>query len=685
MKKLKKLLAIIMVVTLLLSTLPMVNAGAKVKNPVLSLDTPTTVRVTEDGVECIFKPKTDGAYKFYSLSESSVYAVLYDSEWDIIAFSDFEQVGADFSLNANLKAGKTYYLEIATWDYLEDYVDIQVFVEETVGVDSMEITQYPFDTTVVKDYEYETYKVDGLEVAFTFTDGTVVDWAYDPSEDAEDELNGYLVDVYLDYDDEENYFLYIECGGLVETIPYTTTESQVESIEYFSKTQLEYYENSHGYWMDDNTYFYYYEVPNDAVIRVNYKDGTFVEASFYDEVDGIMFDDYSEQETTDLWSVGSDNYFYIYYLDAYVKVPVTILPCPFKSVTLNSAPTRDYVFGDMGTGYFDEDGKYILYPFDLTGLSFTVEYNDGTKETFDDDDFDNYGMYIDGYEYDVTEHTMSKPKTVETTLYYKGAQIKYNVDVIETYIKSIEVLKAPDRTVYEDRYEADFTGAVVKINYKDGTSAQATADENTLVYMNDNWLAPCIKVGNDVVTIYYDYSDETWEKYNVLSCAGVNLNYFDIEYVESRDVESITAENVSESCDGTIVTVNYEDGSSEVLTLDTLSYYTDPDGYTDAYVMTDNGIINISVVSHFDSNGDVEGYNIFAFDNWCYADAADDVLLGDVDGDGEISILDATEIQMVIAQLLPPLEDITVADVDGDGEVSIMDATAIQMQLAKIE
>ena len=59
-------------------------------------------------------------------------------------------------------------------------------------------------------------------------------------------------------------------------------------------------------------------------------------------------------------------------------------------------------------------------------------------------------------------------------------------------------------------------------------------------------------------------------------------------------------------------------------------------------------------------------------------------ILGDVDGDGEVSIMDATEIQMVIAQLLPSLEDITVADVDGDGEVSIMDATAIQMQLAKL-
>ena len=46
--------------------------------------------------------------------------------------------------------------------------------------------------------------------------------------------------------------------------------------------------------------------------------------------------------------------------------------------------------------------------------------------------------------------------------------------------------------------------------------------------------------------------------------------------------------------------------------------------------------------------------------------------------------MDATEIQMVIAQLKPAFDDISIADVDSDGKVSIMDATAIQMQLAKL-
>ncbi len=60
------------------------------------------------------------------------------------------------------------------------------------------------------------------------------------------------------------------------------------------------------------------------------------------------------------------------------------------------------------------------------------------------------------------------------------------------------------------------------------------------------------------------------------------------------------------------------------------------------------------------------------------------LIIGDVDADGEISILDATEIQMVLAKIKPFFEDITTADVDGDGEISILDATAIQLDLARL-
>ena len=61
---------------------------------------------------------------------------------------------------------------------------------------------------------------------------------------------------------------------------------------------------------------------------------------------------------------------------------------------------------------------------------------------------------------------------------------------------------------------------------------------------------------------------------------------------------------------------------------------------------------------------------------------SDGYIVGDVDGDGEVTILDATAIQRMLVSL--PVESFieAAADADGDGELTILDATAIQRSLA---
>ena len=59
-------------------------------------------------------------------------------------------------------------------------------------------------------------------------------------------------------------------------------------------------------------------------------------------------------------------------------------------------------------------------------------------------------------------------------------------------------------------------------------------------------------------------------------------------------------------------------------------------------------------------------------------------LLGDVDGDGKVNIVDATEIQRFIAELTDFTdEQKNAADVDGNGVVDISDATLLQRYLAE--
>ena len=61
-------------------------------------------------------------------------------------------------------------------------------------------------------------------------------------------------------------------------------------------------------------------------------------------------------------------------------------------------------------------------------------------------------------------------------------------------------------------------------------------------------------------------------------------------------------------------------------------------------------------------------------------------ILGDVDGDGEVTILDATFIQRYLADLPIPFEfNEAIADVDGEDGVTIIDATYIQRWLADLD
>ena len=59
--------------------------------------------------------------------------------------------------------------------------------------------------------------------------------------------------------------------------------------------------------------------------------------------------------------------------------------------------------------------------------------------------------------------------------------------------------------------------------------------------------------------------------------------------------------------------------------------------------------------------------------------------IGDTDGDKEVSVMDATKIQLYMAKLATLNSTATLlADTDRDGEVSVIDATAIQLYMAKL-
>ena len=119
-------------------------------------------------------------------------------------------------------------------------------------------------------------------------------------------------------------------------------ENPIKSISVESMSPIEIYEYSSGMYSEGN-YIYSYLMPQDTMMKINYKDGTSSVESYYNQViEGFYFSNDDDQFTTP-WGVG-EHEFTIEYMGCTTTDTVSILPCPYESVTLISAPTREYIY-----------------------------------------------------------------------------------------------------------------------------------------------------------------------------------------------------------------------------------------------------------------------------------------------------------------------------------------------------
>ena len=550
---------------------------------------------------------------------------------------------------------------------------------DEVEVVALEVTQNPYNMKCIEGQEYSTMAIDGLEVTLTLSDGTQAVW----DSDSDHVVNGFYVNTYRGKDDMGNYYIKVSCNDFTEFVYYEVVENPVASISVYSASDLEYYKRSHGYIMNSKyEYYYNYEIPSDTLIQINYKDGSSKIVSFYDKVDGYYFKDRSYQ-TTQAWDVGT-NYVEISYLEVKTQFPVTILDTPIESVELHTSPSRDYSFGDNNYGHVTSTDEYFLIPNDISGLSFTATFKDGSTKTYDEDDIDVENRTIDGYEYYVKECIVEGAGETVTTLYFMGAEIEIPVKVAEAYIKSIEVVKDPDETDYALNYFPDFTGLQVKVTYFDDTTKVVTANSDTLSYKYTDmgvYVQPfiiCLDMGDEKLEITengYGFTAITHR----LSYKGYYIDYEGINYYDEKDTVNVEVTEFTSDGDGMKIEVEYADGTKDSLTYDTVFYRDKTDELILAYGLTENGITSYRI----EKIGD-DIFKVATFAGSTIVDCKEREL-GDVDGDGQVSVMDATTIQMFKAGLAQLSEKaLEAADVDGDGQVSVMDATEIQLILAQL-
>ncbi len=406
-----------------------------------------------------FTPKESGYYAFSSINhdyeEDNPHAYLYDSQWNCIDKDDDSGKGRNFSLSYYLEKDKTYYLEAS-----EVFLDFgySISVNKTDVVVKTEIVEYPTKTTYYDGFVEEMIDYSGLKLKFTYSDGTTLIWEYD------EEIIGTTVELAPYSYENGGYYVYILAGFSSNQFDLNVVENPVESIELYSMSEIVLYENISGYKkyeysIEDYDYIYRYEMPEDTLMKIKYKDGSEKIASIFDEVDDRKFTYYDKQlknyEANEVWSFGKNPIFIEYY-GAETVIYANVVENPVEKLTLNSAPTRKYVCKTSG-------GEYSFRPEDLTGFSFTVHFKDGTTKVLTDKDVENE-LRLDGYRYDIEWLTISKGGTYEVTFTYMEKELKYDVFVYDKIEPRGDVNMDGEVSIIDATIIQQYVASLVQLN-----------------------------------------------------------------------------------------------------------------------------------------------------------------------------------------------------------------------------
>lgn len=517
-------------------------------------------------------------------------------------------------------------------------------------------------------FEYSTSGIENARILITYKDGsTKIVHPYDALD--------YSQHVIVYDNQEENpwekgkeNFLTVSYLGVETQVPVDIIDTPVKSIEVVKYDEIKLIENLDGYWerpwaehyFED---FFKYYIPDikGVVVKINYNDGTSKTAEVGSYVDGREIT-WSDNQLEKHFVLGSDNYITIEYAGVTTELPVTVVENPIESITVNSAPTRVYYLGELG---YDR-------PDDINGLNFTLNFKDGTKKTYNYTDADEYNCF-DGYEYFIRFADEEKVGLNDVKFEYMGKTAVYQVEVKESPVESIDIVKMPDIPERSYHFAPDWTTMQLKFNYKDGSSK--LIDLGSVDFHNNlskNYFGIRFDVDGHNAVIYNGEGKNYKIKY-----LGIEKEIDGIEYREDKYVKSVESDNYSAvNPQGTVLKVTYEDDTTEDIKLNKILFMEkdrEDDPYCYCMAVTDKGLLRFTIYVEDSPFGDK--YSMDVFD--CNIKPA--AKTGDANGDGIIDILDATIIQKYTASKTELTQaQLNAADVNGDGSVDILDATQIQ-------
>ena len=317
---------------------------------------------------------------------------------------------------------------------------------------------------------------------------------------------------------------------------------------------------------------------------------------------------------------------------------------------------------------------------DLTGIRFTVNFKNGTSKTYTDRDIRD-GEF-DGHVYWVTAEGEPVVGNNTVTFSYMNVTATYTVKVVENPYEKLEVVKLPDKPVYSQYYSPDWRGMKVKITRKNGTSKTVTLTDDNMVYGFDGNMGFYVGFEADGVTgmIISRYEGDTQRSF-LVRYAGLEATVGEMTYRVDPLVTAVEVEDFSRTGENMLLKVTYENGTKENIRLTDVKDCSKGWIAEAAYgrALTDKGLLSFYIY-----NEEMD-YDLSVFDIRVKLDTpAPEDVIGDVTGDGVVTIDDATRLLAYLAEFAVPNVDriLRLGDMNVDGRIDVNDVTAIQRYLA---
>lgn len=421
MKKIIAVLCILMIITSVVFT-----QTSAINKTTLFLDEEFDAQIldTNETLYYTFCAPHDGYYEFFSSSDFDLFVTVKDNNGNIVTTDDNSNGGGDFKATVYMSTGTVYNFEVTAFDTFYDG-RFSVYIKESdYTVTKLAVTKLPDKTEY--DYTSLLHDIDytGLELTATMSDNSTVHYCYNTDGKS---INGIPLVFTVDYQSSPAV-VNISCGGATTSFTLSIIPSEIKSIELVNPQPVRLYENSVGYYDYEKDYFhYYYEHPIFEVL-VTYKDGTQVLTDTSKTVDGSEFHFYDNQ-FTDHFVLG-DNKAFVELMGAKAEYTVTIMSSTVDTLTLHKAPSKQYLMTDENyISYNEYTDVYTLHSLDLSGIEFTLYYNDSTQKTYTDADIDTATMTIDGERYYVNPTQITGVGTHFVSINYKGYDLYFPVRI----------------------------------------------------------------------------------------------------------------------------------------------------------------------------------------------------------------------------------------------------------------